>query len=565
MRCFVFDHELGRVIRGWQPEGGAVMDPLSDAPVGVDIGSHLLAVARQNPDAWIGWRRARSVEVEPPRLNLPAHERICAHVGLSDRARDSVAELGFVDQMEGVWRAGPDRRMDWLLSSRGGLIHASVLIELGWWSAAPNFRVGLLDLGRRASRQGVLCLIEPDVIRGGTESSSPRIQPLAGLVRRWLGPRWLLFWAWCRVVHGPRRRMVPVEFVRALGGEARAGAPVARKASRPAIRTPTTDAFGSVSVVVPTLGRPRSVATLLRDLSRQSMGVREVIVVAQHADQCAAPDLPDDLPYTLRWIDVDWAGACRSRNLALSRASGDWALFLDDDVRCPPEFVETFAREIRRWGIEAASARVVTPGTTVAECEKFGGAFPQQHLEGEERERGPDWMWPGFAGGASMVRMDFARTVDGFDERLDLGYGEDFDFGLRLRGAGARFLLLQRPFVVHYHEQVGGFRTPIRHPWHGKEEPKPSPYILHSRGGLHPNCGRGYSWLYRLPMMIRAPWSAPGVLRRWRSARRWAGWLRARPFGGIHSWSERDQARPDGGQGRPQSDRESLDHGGRGG
>ena len=542
--CLVFDHDEGRLVRAWRSSGDRGLQPWSLDSVGADLRTVLLEAARLEPSAWIGWRRVSNGEqVGPPRWELPTHERICLHAGLTDPERAAVAHLGYVEQMESIWTPNPSRRCDWLVSAAAGLVHASVLEQMGLWRRAPTLDVAWMDFGRRASRNGVLCLVEDSLVSSEPRLETTRLGSVAGLIKRCHGTKWLLFWAACRSLYGPGRLRAWLEVLAVLGVAGAARPSTSHRTKAPA-RPASAKEFGSVSVVVPTLGRPRSVETLLRDLAAQTVAVYEVVVVAQGGDG-GVGSAPATRDLAVQSIEVEWAGTCRARNLAMSRTSGDWILLLDDDVRCPSDFLETFATEIASWGLDAASARVSTPRGPLSDEEKFGEAFPSSRGTSEEPPR-PDWMWPGFAGGASMVRAGLARRIDGFDERLDRGYGEDFDFGVRLRDVGARFLQLQRPFVVHYHEPSGGFRAPAEQPWHAIEEPKPSPYILQSRSGLHRTCRRGYAVLYLSKTILPFPWPwrVAGVLRRWRSSRRWAARLEREKFGGIRSWSAKS-ALPD--------------------
>ena len=554
----VFDHRDGKLVRSWRATSGGEPEPWDEFHSGADLRSVLPEAADREPASWIGWRRV-SADVDAvaaPRWDPARHSSVCLHAGLGDAERAALSHLGFIEQMDAVWKPNAARSGDWLVSADAGLVHGSELARVGWWRRAPSLQVALLDFGRRASRDGVLCLVENSLGVPSISGPPSPVGSVAGLVRRCHGVKWLLFWAGCRALYGPGRLTVGLEVLRtmmdrtAASLSATASAPRTYPGSQPDLYSPERE--GAVSVVVPTLGRPDSIAALLRDLAAQSIPVHEVVVVAQGGGGEPPGDLPTDPPYALQWIAVDWSGACRSRNLAISRTTGDWLLLLDDDVRCPPDFLRTMLSEVRRWGLDAASARVWTPSTPVAAEEKFANAFPASRLDGGDAS-GPDWMWPGFAGCASMVRAEFARRVDGFDERLDLGYGEDFEFGLRLREAGARFLHVQRPYVVHYHEPVGGFRTPAKHPWHAEEEPKPSPYILLSRSGLHRACRRGYAWTYLQGALrsARWPWRAVGVLRRWRAARHWATRLAERPLGGIRAWQQTKSE----GSSRPGDDR----------
>ncbi len=100
----------------------------------------------------------------------------------------------------------------------------------------------------------------------------------------------------------------------------------------------------TVTVVTPTLHRPREVAQLLNDLARQSSLPHEVIVVdgapAGSGDtEAVVAARASHLPFHCTYIRRD-GGTAVQRNAGIDAAHGDFIAFIDDDIRLEPRFFE---------------------------------------------------------------------------------------------------------------------------------------------------------------------------------------------------------------------------------
>ena len=107
-----------------------------------------------------------------------------------------------------------------------------------------------------------------------------------------------------------------------------------------------------ISVVTPTLHRPKEVEELLRNLAEQELVPGEVIIVdgadpsettTEEIVRAAAADAPFDLRY-LRAPK----GTAVQRNAGIEEARGDLIAFIDDDVRLTPGFLRVMVREFDR-------------------------------------------------------------------------------------------------------------------------------------------------------------------------------------------------------------------------
>jgi glycosyltransferase involved in cell wall biosynthesis len=271
----------------------------------------------------------------------------------------------------------------------------------------------------------------------------------------------------------------------------------------------------SVHVVLPTLGRPHCVADMLDDLAAQSIRPRSVAIVEQITDLSGASDLATVVqrawPFDIRHHVVHWVGACRARNLGMTASDADWTLLFDDDVRLPQDFIRYMTSVAEGYGVDVVTAFVAEPGTDTQADARKAPALASS-----------------LAGGACLVARPRLETVGGFDERLEHGWGEDTDFGIRLRRGGATILRAPGEPVVHLRAAVGGFRFVRRLPWDDDTvKPRPAPTVLLARRGLPVPQQRGYRLYYVLKRLsaahpARVVTEVPRVVSEWRSASMWA-------------------------------------------
>ncbi|RMH19058.1 MAG: glycosyltransferase family 2 protein [Acidobacteria bacterium] len=492
----------------------------------------LARLAAERREARIAWLER---ELEPrllPVARWPAllrHDLDLLHLGLAPAEERAVASLGLVDFDSPFVLPRPAGRpyASWLISPRGGIASAAALRAAGVDRRLASLPLALLDLGRRGAERGLCPRVEPRLWRdreadGGEEAGQGvRGHQLAALIRRGYGRKWLAFWLLGRLLHERRPPLVA-----ALRGALAPAPPPVDEAALAALAPPPGPVPAgrqALTAVVPTLGRPESVAELLHDLAAQGARPARVVVVEQRPEPPHASELgalaAGDWPFELRLLTVPWAGACRARNRAFDELAGDWVLLLDDDVRLRAFAIARLIGVARAYGVAAVNACVHLPQQDPAAL--AGGVLPRP--------------WPAFASGAALVARPAVEAAGGFDPRLDGGFGEDYDFGLRLRRAGGEVLYDPGTPVEHRKAPAGGLRSPYPHPWRDDPlPPKPSPTVLLSRRLHHPPAMLlGYKLFYHLGRLRRTPpWRWPAEIRRlrrqWRSAQRWCDHLNAR-------------------------------------
>jgi GT2 family glycosyltransferase len=169
----------------------------------------------------------------------------------------------------------------------------------------------------------------------------------------------------------------------------------------------------SVSVVVPTCGRPSLLAHCLEALERQSLprSRYEIIVVE----------------------DVDRRGPAAVRNRGWRLARAPIVAFTDDD--CVPDV------DWLRWGLEAFEKKAdVVCGRIVMPVPEPPTDYER---DAQRLERGE------FVTANCLCRKRLLERLGGFDERFRLAWREDTDLHFRLLELGARIVVEPRAVVVH--------------------------------------------------------------------------------------------------------------------
>lgn len=130
-------------------------------------------------------------------------------------------------------------------------------------------------------------------------------------------------------------------------------------------------------------------------------------------------------------------GIPQARNRCLGRATGEFIVFVDDDVVAPPETVKAIATYLQE-NPECAlvGVRYVPPsGNSILET------IPLVWRSG---------VLPGM--GCTGLRTGLPDAIGEFDEELP--WGEDLDFTCRTKKSGKGVALLRKPRAIHLNDQL---------------------------------------------------------------------------------------------------------------
>jgi len=233
---------------------------------------------------------------------------------------------------------------------------------------------------------------------------------------------------------------------------------------------------GSISAIVPTIGRPDSLRALLESLSAQTCKVDEVIV----ADASGRDDtrlLVNDpqwrkLELIVRREVVDPPNAVRQREAAIRIASGEFLLFLDDDVvlesECVAHMMDLLKTNPDVVGVTADFNNQAWPHPTQLWQWYLHYALRLRKGEWQGRVVGPllrfcynpvpagptqmEWLGTG----NSLIRLSAYRQAGGFSNFFlhRCTINEDVDLSLKLSRIG-RILFCPAARMSHHHAPAG--------------------------------------------------------------------------------------------------------------
>jgi GT2 family glycosyltransferase len=217
-----------------------------------------------------------------------------------------------------------------------------------------------------------------------------------------------------------------------------------------------------VSVLIATYNRPEALKQTLEDLGAQTRPPDEIIVVDQSQDAEGRPlDQRSLLPAVsgLRYLRQSPPNAQRARNQAIQEARGDILVFVDDDVRVPPDFIANHLRSYQDHPeIDGVSGQVLEPGQAPTSTLPRQFRWPHNgwmFLPLNYSEPCPAINWPSCN---ASVRRSAALRVGGFDEQFVRTWNDDSDFSWRLHQAGHRIRFNPAATLVHLKVPSGGKR-----------------------------------------------------------------------------------------------------------
>ena len=209
----------------------------------------------------------------------------------------------------------------------------------------------------------------------------------------------------------------------------------------------------SIDIVVPTHDGWELTRTCLEHLRLQTLP--HSVVVADNASTDGTATLvrrsfPDASVVELA-ANHGFAFAC---NRGVEAGHGDVVVLVNNDVECPPDFLERLVAplgENAQLG-SVASVLVHPDGRTIDSV----GVTADRTLAGFPRLRGHSLadvhavapVLAGPDGGAGAYRRVAWEQVGGFDERVFM-YGEDVDLAFRLRAAGWQTAVAPDAVAVH--------------------------------------------------------------------------------------------------------------------
>ena len=207
-----------------------------------------------------------------------------------------------------------------------------------------------------------------------------------------------------------------------------------------------------VSVVIPTLDRPKLLLRAIDSVLRQTHQEIEVIVVVDRPDHdtVSAVRSVDD-PRLQLIVNTQSLTAAGARNVGVDHATGEWIAFLDDDDEWLPNKLErqlAFA-SVRGPALVSCLSRVVTPTATYTWPQViYDNSSPIDEYLFDRR---------GLFRGTGMIQSSSFLLPRGVFDKVRFNVDsphDDWEFVLRLsKQAGARIETVPEVLAVVYFEE----------------------------------------------------------------------------------------------------------------
>ena len=228
------------------------------------------------------------------------------------------------------------------------------------------------------------------------------------------------------------------------------------------------------SIVVPTFQRPRVLARTLDALLATEYPTDrfEIIIVDDGNDPETRAVVGQARAGAVRTRLLPGAGrgAAAARNQGAQEASGDFVVFVDDDILVPPRHLlaQLEVRAVYGDCISGADWWEFSPDVAsdlrMSPIGRYRLALEQSYRKPGARR----WsVQAGLATAHLTLRRDHFNDLGGFDERFPRAGVEDWEFCLRARERGHALILDNRLLLLHNDRRLTLSQLCLREEWRG--------------------------------------------------------------------------------------------------
>ncbi len=422
----------------------------------------LWELAKNFPDEFLIW-----VEEEFQNDLLPEnlkrifyHDRIMASYSLKTQYLSD--DIGYIDQLPFINVARDVKYPTWQMSTDIGGIHSSVLLKFqSQLAEIPGLGYLLNSVAKTGQQNGLFCYSDPGLIELKVQNKlgvKANNRDLFAFVSQHYKVIWSFVLLYCFIRY--EKNFPLFAFINSFFKADFFKMEV--DLSETKIENADNSQVDSIDIIIPTIGRPQFLHQVVKDLSEQSLLPKRVIIIEQNPDTESTSEISDlinaEWPFEIIHHFTHKTGACMARNMALKEVNSEWVFFADDDIRVPGKVLEQTIREAKRLGVDCINLN----------CKQPGEATVFKKIK----------QWGSFGSGTSVVRSKFA-SLHRFSEVYEHGYGEDSDYGMKLRQSGCDIIYHPDLVIQHLKAPIGGFRKKPTLEWEmEKPLPKPSPTIM---------------------------------------------------------------------------------------
>ncbi|MEC4050912.1 glycosyltransferase family A protein [Flavobacterium sp. SUN046] len=351
----------------------------------------------------------------------------------------------------------------WLMSSAVGYAQAAVFLKIKQHPPSDNLDYFLNSIAKIYMPLGLFCYSEPQLLLSSVsvnhKVNTASTQQLFKFVKQHFRTRWVFLLLFDLVVY--EKKCPLFSFLTAFLCQ-KVQAVNYSLAEVPFLAADSSNTPNTVDVLIPTIGRKQYLYDVLCDLKKQTLLPSTVIIVEQNFDPSLESELDylttESWPFAIKHTFTKQLGACNARNIALSQLESKWVFFADDDVRFGTTFLEECLQNCIHFGKKAITISCLREGETLLD--------------------GPPVQWETFGTCSSFVAREAINNLR-FNMGFEFGYGEDADYGKKIRDQGTDVVFFTKPSMLHLKAPIGGFRTKFSFEWEQETIlPKPSPTVM---------------------------------------------------------------------------------------
>ena len=453
-------HKNNKLIALYCATSGNAIDFDAQKP----IGSLLFELAKNHPESLLIWVHQDYKD----HINLDAIKSIFHHklimASFTVSGKYIIPEqVGYVEQKPYTNVSHAVMYPTWLMSSDIGGIYAETLQNIKCEHVKEkNFDYLLCSLAKEAMPKGLFCYSTPNLLlhKEALKVKNPEGSTfqLFKFVKQHYKAVWIFNLLFCFLFFEKKIQLLPFFrslFYKRLHTDIDFSSIQVKSSIEAHIQE-------NVDVIIPTLGRKGSLYDVLKDLSKQTILPKNVIIVEQNPIKDAVSELDyltnQTWPFIIKHHFIHQTGACNARNLALSLVENDWVFLADYDIRFDKNLIDQTFSLIRKFRVNSINYLCLQP----KEKQTFF-IISQTDI---------------FGSGTSFLKSSLLEKVT-FDTAFEFGYGEDSDFGMQLRKTGNDVIFFPDIKITHLKAPMGGFRTKVKQLWEEDAiQPKPSPTIM---------------------------------------------------------------------------------------
>lgn len=425
-------------------------------------------IAKDHPDQLLIWVH-QDYQQAVNHHNFPNifhHKRIMASYTPQHYLPEAI---GYVEQSPFI-KVNPDVNYPtWRMHQDVGGINTSVIQALKpYVNKQKDFNYILHSLAKLGQPQGLLCYSQPSLLKPNTilkplANSTASLKSVYRFIAqhyKWVWKHLLIFNSFIYESRLPILAWLKSCFISQIKTQEN----LLEHIPLPQLQPVDKSKF-DLDVIIPTIGRKTYLYDVLKDLAKQTLQPKRVIIIEQNPDIESESELDylnsESWPFEIIHKFIHQTGACHARNMALDLVESEWVFLADDDVRLEADYLFRSLQLLQEFDFSVL----------VTEC-----------LQENEQSQNTDLKsWSTFGSGTSILSKEVIKTLR-FNEALEHGYGEDYEFGMQIRNIGYDVLFSSKLILKHLKAPIGGFRSKPSLPWGNTVTfPKPSPTVLLSK------------------------------------------------------------------------------------